>query len=281
MNANLSVTIHDWLTLAAKKLDAAGIGSARLDALVLLQDCLDQNKAFILSHSENVLTKKQLQFLDKALARRVTHEPLAYIRERVEFYGRDFFVNARVLVPRPETETMMELLKEIAPQKVSPIIADIGTGSGAIAITAQLEIPSGTLFATDIDKKCLKVSNENNRLFNTTVRFFHGDLLAPVHDQKIAIVLANLPYVPNDFDVNKAVLHEPRIAIFGGDDGLDLYRRLFEQIKSMANKPPYVLTESLPMQHEALNKIAVEAGYKLQKTDDFIQVFNFEARQPV
>ena len=274
MNAKSSLTINDWLASTKQKLGKVGIETTELDALVLMQDALQQNKAFILAHSENVLTNKQLQFLEKNLARRLTHEPLAYIRGHAEFYGRDFLLDNHVLVPRPETETMIELLKQLTHKNIKLTIVDVGTGSGNIAITAQLELSALIVYATDIDKKCLSVSKKNNRVFNTTVNFYHGDLLDPVADQQIDIVLANLPYVPNDFSINKAALKEPCIAIFGGKDGLDLYRHLFEQIRVLNHKPRHILTESLPMQHTTLNKIAEQANYKLTSTDDFIQIFS-------
>lgn len=273
MNGNSLTKINDWLRTAKQKLSSAGIGTAELDALVLLEDQLGQNKAFILAHPEIVLTKKQLQILNKQLVSRTQHKPLAYIRGKVEFYGRDFLVDERVLVPRPETEAMIDNFGQLAYKHKQLTCVDVGCGSGAIGITVQLENPAITVFGTDIDKKCLTVSKKNNQLFNTTLVFCHGDLLAPLKNKKVDVVLANLPYVPNDFGVNKAALSEPHIAIFGGNDGLDLYRRLFEQIQKLKHQPSYVLTESLPTQHASLNKIARQVNYKLKKSDDFIQVF--------
>ncbi len=272
------MTIHDWLAHAKSKLTAADIATAELDSLVLLQDALGKNKAFILAHPEIVLNKEQQVFLKKSLLRRINHEPMAYIRRKVEFYGREFFVDESVLVPRPETETMIDVLKDLVTKNSLRSFADIGTGSGAIGITAQLEFPGSKVYATDIDKKCLKVSEKNNRVFKTTLKFLHGDLFEPLLNEKVDTVLANLPYVPNDFGINKAALNEPHLAIFGGDDGLDLYRKLFDQLLTAMHTPKWVLTESLPFQHEQLNKIASQHGYKLDKTDDFIQVFTVPGR---
>lgn len=273
MNDNSFPTISEWQTQATKKLSAADIGTAQLDVLVLLEDCLGNDRGFLLTHPEIVLSNKQRIFLNKQINRRATHEPLAYIRGRVEFYGREFFVDKRVLVPRPETETMIELLKELAGKNRLLCAADVGTGSGAIGITAQLEVPGLEILATDIDKRCLQVSEKNNRVFNTTLMFYCGDLISPLASKQVDVVLANLPYVPNNFGVNKAALNEPHHAIFGGEDGLDLYRRLFEQIENIPHPPRAVLCESLPMQHQQLNKIAGSHGYRLEKTDDFIQLF--------
>lgn len=206
--------------------------------------------------------------------------PLAYIRGDAEFYGREFAVNAHTLVPRPETETMVELVCKLVSSESAgekAVIADIGTGSGAIAITAKLELPAADVIATDIDERCLEAARQNAQSFKTDISFLHGSLLEPFATRSLAhsptILLCNLPYVPDNFQINTAATHEPRHALFGGPDGLDLYRELFEQTNSLAAKPLYVFTESLPPQHEALAGIAKAAGYSLEEIDDFIQLF--------
>lgn len=270
-----SLTIAEWLETASVKLTNVGIGTAELDCLVLLEDCLSKNRAHILAHPEIALSQKQQLFLNGQLKKRLSHEPMAYIRGKQEFYGRDFLVDERVLVPRPETETMIELLLKIPlANKSGVVVADIGTGSGAIGITAQLELPKSTVFATDIDNDCLKVALKNNNVFKTTLMFCRGNLFEPLLGERIDIMLANLPYVPNDFKVNRAALNEPHQAIFGGPDGLDLYRTLFEQLSGSTHKTSFVLTESLPTQHVLLAEIAYSNGYKLTESDDFIQLFS-------
>ncbi len=177
-----------------------------------------------------------------------------------------------VLEPRPESETMIELLKKL-PLPKKPLIADIGTGSGALAITAKLEIPGAEVIATDIDIKCLAVAKNNTQRLGAEVKFFKGDLLEPIFKFKPSALLCNLPYVPDNYHLNSAAMNEPKIAIFGGPDGLDLYRRLFDQIDYLETKPTYILTESLPPQHKKLAKVAKKHSYKLAQTTDFIQVF--------
>lgn len=270
--------IDVWLKNASLTLSGAGIASAELDALVLLEDCLKLNRAFILAHPEKSLLNKQRLFLDEQVQRRAAHEPLAYIRQGVEFYGRSFFVDKRVLVPRPETEAMIELLLQLPlAQQPDTVIADIGTGSGALAITAKLELPKSRLLATDISSDCLVVARKNSNVFKTTLMFYRGDLFEPVANQKVDIVLANLPYVPKSFELNKSANFEPAKAIFGGEDGLSLYRRLFEQLSASPNTPRYVLAESLPVHHKELVKIAELHHYRLLKEHGFIQVFTTEA----
>lgn len=272
MNASLPTTTRNWLNNAKQTLLRSDIATADLDALVLLEDCLKTPRANILAHPEQELTSDQLTTLNAQLSRRKDHEPLAYIREKTEFYGRQFIVNRYTLEPRPETETMIELLKKLTLSSDS-IIVDIGTGSGAIAITTQLELPNTKVIATDISQKCLATTQENIKIHNLTIPLIQGNLLTPLVDQKIDVVLCNLPYVPDKYSVNKAALHEPKIALYGGKDGLDLYRELFEQVRARAQKPSFILCESLPFQHEQLNTIAQSTGYKLYNSDGFIQIF--------
>lgn len=282
------MTVNDWLKQAANTLKVAGIGSARLDALILLEDETGRDRAWILAHPETILREPSSQRLNKKVARRIKHEPLAYIRGYTEFYGRKFKVNKRVLEPRPESETMIELLKQLVDSgqlTVSSQIADIGTGSGALAITAKLEFPKLGVIATDIDPNCLKVARQNAKLCGVRIKFIQGNLLDPLCNPSPVtcnLVLANLPYVPEHWKINEAAAMEPRIAIFGGKDGLDIYRRLFEQLsgftrlnfeKNLAGKPKYIFTESLPPQHKKLAKIAKQSGYKLHESQDFIQLY--------
>lgn len=333
--------VKDWLAESAEKLATAGITTARLDCLVLLEDVTGKDRAWLLSHPECDLQGSVLKNLNTKITQRTNHIPLAYIRSKAEFYGRVFTVNPHTLVPRPETETMIDMLKRVRnlesdialwqverrgrkpvkrnykfeknepasslvktdsgykvvwekptrspfTQKPAPIhgqslhyhdedicIVDIGTGSGAIAITAKLVFPDMAVTAVDIDEKCLTTARQNARKLAANVEFLHGNLLEPVQisPDRITVLLCNLPYVPDNFQINTAATHEPRHALFGGSDGLDLYRELFEQITAQRHKPAYILTESLPPQHEALAAIAAAADYQLQRTDDFIQLF--------
>ncbi|MBI5906921.1 peptide chain release factor N(5)-glutamine methyltransferase [Candidatus Saccharibacteria bacterium] len=266
--------VDEWLKRATKTLKNNGIGTARLDALVLLEDTMRHDRGWLLAHPEFELNSSQLKKLDHQIKSRAKHEPLAYIRGKTEFYGREFKVNKDVLEPRPESETMIELLKKLPlPKKL--LIADIGTGSGALAIMAKLEMPDSGVLATDIDLKCLAIAKHNAQKLGADVKFFKGNLLEPVYSLLATpyVLLCNLPYVPDNYQLNSAAMNEPKIAIFGGPDGLDLYRRLFEQIDSMPAKPKYILTESLPPQHKKLAKVAKKHDYKLAQTTDFIQVF--------
>ncbi|HUB93038.1 MAG TPA: HemK/PrmC family methyltransferase [Verrucomicrobiae bacterium] len=274
------ISSGDWLRKSERILREVDIITGHLECLVLLQDITRKDRAWLLAHPEFSLTTYETTTLDHQITERARHIPLAYIRGHTEFYGREFLVDKYTLVPRPETETMVELLSKIvASLKIARDIriADIGTGSGAIAITAKLAFPKIRITATDIDERCLRIARENADRFKAPITFLRGDLLKPIAKSRLSFtaLLCNLPYVPDGFAINKAATHEPRQAIFGGNDGLDYYRRLFAETSTLSTKPLYVFTESLPTQHELLTGVANSASYELWETDDFIQCFQY------
>ena len=265
------MTIGQALKAQEAKLKSAGISSARLDILIMLEDTFHKDRSWVLAHPEVKLSSPLLKRLERKVERRARHVPLAYIRGFSEFYGRRFRVNRHVLEPRPESETMIELLKSLR-LPVRPAIADVGTGNGAIGITAALEIPGSIVDLYDISAGCVAVAKHNIHLHELHLHIRKMNLLSrPLRPYDA--ILGNLPYVPDRWHINEAALHEPKIAIFGGPDGLDVYRKLFAQLHRFVWKPKYILTEALPPQHEELAAIASQNGFKLLKSDDFIQVF--------
>lgn len=262
------MTIGSFLKAGIEQLTAAGITTARLDCLVLLEDELRQNRAFILAHEDQEIQRLHLLKLNKKIAQRAQHTPLAYIRNMVNFYGRKFFVDTHVLVPRPESESIIELLKTL-PLPKNPTIADVGCGSGCLGVTAALET-NGTTHFYDIDASALNVTKRNADAYELEGQYYKQGLLEHSWGP-YTVVLANLPYVPRAYHINDAAQHEPKIALFAGDDGMDLYRIFWQQVAQY--KPPYVITESFPFQHTENEALAKNAGYSLQATDDFAQCF--------
>ena len=265
---NLLKALADGTTLLTK----AGISTARLDTLVLLEDIVHHDRSWILAHPEEILAETQSGRLQNKLRRRATHLPLAYVRGHTEFYGRKFKINRHVLEPRPESETMIDLLKKLKlPPK--PVVADVGTGCGALGITAALEMDNAQVDLYDISSSALGVAKHNSVLHELHLHARKMDLLSrPL--RAYDVVLANLPYVPDSHTINQAAMFEPKIAIFGGPDGLDLYRRLFSQLEK--HRPAYVLTEVLPPQHEKLAQIAAMHNFYPLTKQDFIQVFRLK-----
>jgi release factor glutamine methyltransferase len=265
------VKLEKWLPKAKQRLEAAGIGSARLDVLILLEDELERDRAQLLAHPELEISQTKLKKLDAKLKRREKHQPLAYIRGFSEFYGRKFYVNRHVLEPRPESETMIELFTKL-PLSGKTAVADVGTGSGALGITAALEKHLTEVDLYDIDASVLAVAKHNVHIHELNLKIYKRDLLSRAH-RRYDVVLANLPYVPDYYKINQAAAMEPRLAIFGGRDGLDIYRRFFAQLHRLHQPSKFVLTESLPPQHESLAGIAEKNGYKLLQSQDFIQLY--------
>lgn len=275
------MTVEQWLPVATRRLKDAGIGSARLDSLILLEDATRHNRAWLLAHPEYGLENEIVHSLDNRLTRREQHIPLAYIRGHSEFYGRDFILNEHVLVPRPESEDIIGSLCAL-PLRDGATIIDVGTGSGCLAVTAALELPAAHVVATDIDARCLDVGRRNAEAHHVEdrVHFIQANLLQPQSEgrQPLAtadVILANLPYVPDGYPINQAAGHEPQLALFAGTDGLDAFRSLFAQIAAAYVSVPYLtlICESLMEQHDALISLAAEHGYMLQDHQGLIQTF--------
>lgn len=266
------MTVGMFLEQATSTLRAAGIATARLDSLVLLEDVLRSSRASIIAHPEAELSQTALSTLEQQVTLRSSHTPLAYIRGRVMFYGREFIVNNHVLVPRPETEDIVTILKEL-PLGQAPHIADIGTGSGCLAITAALELPRSTVDGYDISPDALKVAMQNKKhLRALNVQFMESDLLNKLTNTYDCII-ANLPYVPDHYTINTAASFEPALALFAGADGMNAYKLFWQQIQELKQPPRFILAESLPEQHHTNASLARNSGYYLEKTAGLVQFF--------
>ncbi len=225
--------IRHALADARVALAEADIDDPALEAEVLLRDLLAVDRARFYLDIDVSLSEAQQAGFQHRIERRLGGEPTAYILGRREFYGRDFLVGPDVLVPRPETELLVEQTLAAARGHPSPRIAEVGTGSGAVAISLALELSSATVYATDLSPQALEIAAANCRLHNVTKRvvLLAGDLLDPV-PVGVDIVVANLPYVATpDLPSAGPVSREPRLALDGGRDGLDHVRRLCHQVK--------------------------------------------------
>lgn len=268
MNANSLPTIHKWLRDAQQKLKDSGVDSYPLDSLLLIEFVTGLNKAHILAHQDKQLNSDDLEQLNTLLSRRANREPLAYITGVKEFYGRDFLVDTHVLIPRPESESFIELLKEhkITHQNV----VDVGCGSGAIGITAKLELPTNKITLLDISPEALTIAKKNQAALSADCKTLQSDLL-PSHNN-FTVALANLPYVPKDLSVEPELSYEPSLALYVNDSGMALYKKLWQQLSS-SGACKYVLTESLRSQHDTMNQLAASAGYSHMDTDGLVQMF--------
>jgi release factor glutamine methyltransferase len=261
------VTRKQWTLNATQMLTAAGIGSARLDALLLLCDELQLDKALVLAHDDQTLSSAQQQSLNAKLARRQKREPLAYIRGTQEFYGRRLAVTPNVLIPRPETESLIELLGSLHLAEGSTI-SDIGTGSGAIAITIKLEHPSYHVVATDVSLEALWVATGNARQLRAQVDLRQGSLLEPL-DRPVDCIIANLPYVDSTWKRSPETDYEPSLALFADDHGLQLIHQLLDQALLRLNRPGYIILEADPEQHPAIIRLAAAQGFGRLSTNGY------------
>ncbi|MBI5670286.1 MAG: peptide chain release factor N(5)-glutamine methyltransferase [Chloroflexi bacterium] len=233
------LTIAQSLQLARGRLEAT-------DAQALLGAVLGVDRAFLLAHPEQPLTDTQAAQYAAWLERAAAGEPLAYLLGRRAFYDRDFIVTPDVLVPRPETELLLEAALAFARQRPMLTAVDVGTGSGALAVTLAANVPSARVYATDISPAALDVARRNAALHSVSITFLHGDLLQPLiaHNIYVELLLANLPYIASDDLPHLAVSrHEPRLALDGGADGLDLVQRLLTQAPSVCHPGALLLLE--------------------------------------
>jgi release factor glutamine methyltransferase len=250
---------------AAQRLRAAGILTPGLDAQVLACDALGHNKAWLLTHGEDELPTDVERALHEQILRRAHREPLAYIRGHQEFYGREFAVDPRVLIPRPETETLIEMIKKYVH---SGSLLDVGTGSGAIAVTVKLENPKLKVSASDVSHAALEVARSNAEALHADIDILKSDLLDNVAGEFDAIV-ANLPYVGHHWDVSPETHAEPKLALYADDDGLALITKLLAQAPKHVKPGGYLLLEADLRQHSAIQKAANEHGWAFVAADGF------------
>jgi len=234
------MTLREALTHAFSRLYASPPirEVAMRDASLLLTHVLGIEKATLLAYPERVLTPGQEAAFQALVDRRLKHEPLQYILGTWEFYGLEFALTPAVLIPRPSTESLVEaVLQELAPEADKPLrIADVGTGSGAIAIALAHHLPNAQFTALDVSSEALEVAAGNAARHNLTdrIRLLQSDLLEglPPGEEPYDAIVSNLPYIaiPDRESLHPQILdHEPHLALFGGDDGLDLYRRFIPQ----------------------------------------------------
>jgi release factor glutamine methyltransferase len=222
------LTLRTALEQGSGMLDKAEVPAARLTAEVLLCHALRCERAYLYAHDHDELTEHAWIHYGRYLDERLRGKPTQYITHRQEFYGRDFYVNEAVLIPRPETEHLVELAVNRAREEPPSAILDIGTGSGAIAISVALET-GRTVFASDVSLPALKVAERNRAKHTANVQFFAGDLLEAVAPASLDLLLSNPPYVPGSdaFNMQREVRDwEPHIALFAGDTGFEIYGRL-------------------------------------------------------
>ncbi len=256
------MTIQKTLLWSEKILKQKNILTAQLDAEILLGFVLNKKREWLIVHSDDKIAARDFHKYQRLILRRAKQEPVAYITGKKEFYGLEFKVNKSVLIPRPETEILVEtILKEITKRYTlhpKPLmVADIGTGSGNIAITLAKLAPQKIkkIYAVDISKSALKLAKLNTKNHNVTdkIKFLHSDLFANFpKNAKFDIICANLPYLNNEF---KNLPYEPQIALKGGKTGTKIYKKFFRQVEPHLKKDSKIFIEIGDQQAKLIKQI--------------------------
>ena len=271
-------TIESWLKKTAQKLRNAKIESSQLDAELILANVLKVERTFLHANPQKKLSKNIIFHANNFLNKRLKRIPLAYIFREKEFFGRTFFVNENVLVPRPETETLIEITQKIL--QPNDVVLDIGTGSGIIPVNLKAECGEKVeVFASDISLQALAVANLNaKKLLNQEIPLFESNLLEKIPSDtlsKITIITANLPYVNRDwvdFEKDNELHHEPQIALYARKNGLELIFKLLFQAQDLPRLRKIVL-EADPCQFKEIEKYANSCGFLKSKSENYTIVF--------
>ena len=239
------MTIREALRSAAERLELHHVSNNRLTSELLIAHALSVSREYLYSHDDRILTGDELQKIEDLLYDRIGGVPLQYIVGRQEFWGRYFTVNPSVLIPRPETEYIVETVLEKKGNQKSQAILDVGTGSGCIAVTLALEVPGATVFGADISEAAVHVARQNAANLGANVNFVCMDVLDAVSG-RFDFIVSNPPYVRRG-DITRLQRevreHEPHVALFSPEDELAIYRRLVSGAERMLNHGGYLVME--------------------------------------
>jgi release factor glutamine methyltransferase len=276
MSANLlpkQPNISQWLDQAAKQLAQAGIASSRLDAEIILAHTIHKGRTFLHAHPDDHIPNHSLAIADARLQLRIDRTPVAYIIGHKDFYGRPFHVTPATLIPRPESEMIITILKELQTDTAGSLLTlvDVGTGSGCLGITAKLELPNLDVTLLDVSKYALRIAKENADSLGAEVTIATSDLLSN-YPFTASFIVANLPYVDPTWDRSPETYHEPDLALFAKGKGLDLIKKLIHQAPSRLTASGALILEADPWQHADIIAAGKQNGFNRSTIRDFIVV---------
>lgn len=270
MNANLqpkTPAINLWLRDAAEQLANVGITSALLDAEIILAHTLRKSRTYLHAHGDEIIDHRALDIANARLDLRLDRTPVAYIVGHKEFYGRLFKVTPATLIPRPESEALIELLnRHLAPE--AKTLIDVGTGSGCLGITAKLEHPNLTVTLCDVSRHALTVAEDNATTLKADVTILKSDLLTAAPGS-YSCILANLPYVDREWERSPETNHEPALALFADKNGTALIYRLIDQAVLQLRPSGLLILEADPYQHPRIIEHATAVGFTHEETLDY------------
>lgn len=258
-------SVQELLVLSTQYLEQQGCASPRLDAELLLGHVLDLDRVHVYLNLARPLEIEEVDAYRRLIGLRGRRVPVAYLTGTKEFYAKEFKVTKDVLIPRPETEILVDQAVELAQQFSTPKVLDLGTGSGVIAITIAALCPAAQVLAVDISEDALKVAHENADHLGVAdqLSFLHSDLFSQVPKEKYDVICSNPPYIPKAdlARLEQEVLQEPQLALDGGDDGLDFYCQIIAIAPGYLAQGGYLIVEIGYDQAAAVLRLAQEHGF--------------------
>jgi release factor glutamine methyltransferase len=248
-------------TIAEALAQARALGLERLDAQLILAARLQRSRSWVIAHDDAVLDAAQAAAIDAWFVRRAAGEPLAYLTGEKEFHGLTLQVNAQVLVPRPDTELLVDWAIELLAGKPAPRVVDLGTGSGAIALAVKHACPQAAVLATDASAQALAVARANADRLALALAFAQGSWWAATADDRFDLVLSNPPYIAGGDAHLAALTHEPTLALTPGGDGLDALREIILGAAAHMVPGAWMLLEHGYDQAEAVQALLRAQGF--------------------
>lgn len=275
------MTIADFLLHSTSELVARDIKTARLDSEIILAHTLRRPRTYLHAHGDKALASDLQAVAEARVQLRSARIPLAYIVGHKEFYGRRFKVSPAVLIPRPETETLVELAKKYLAhlaQETQPRIIDVGTGSGCLGISIALELPSAEVHLSDIAPAALNIARGNAQQLQAPIVDFHqSDLLQNLPAAtKFTAIFANLPYVNPNWERSPETDFEPDLALFASDNGLELINRLIKSAPQRLEPNGWLFLEADPEQFAAITTFANQFNFQMIETTDYSLVLQLQ-----
>ena len=262
-----TLTVKQWVRDTADELADVGIASALLDAEIILAHTFRKSRTWLHAHDDDEIPLRVLEIANTRVDLRLHRTPIAYIIGHKEFYSRTFTVTPSVLIPRPESEDVITLLKKHLPAHAKRLI-DVGTGSGCLGITAKLELPELIVTLSDVSRYALIVAEQNAANLCAEVATLQNDLLEGAPGL-FDVIIANLPYVDSTWERSPETDAEPGLALFAGHDGLALIEQLLEQVPRYLAKPGLVVLEADPCQHDDIIAAAHKIGLEHVETEGY------------
>ena len=262
MPVSVPLSIADAITDTTTRLDGVS-ESARLDAEILIARAIDMPRSYLFAHPEDTLDDAAVARLDKTVERRLAGEPLAYICGIKEFWSLELLVTPATLVPRPETELLVDLALREIPRDAEWSVLDLGTGSGAIALAIATERPLCEVTAVDVSTDALAVAAQNARQLDiSNIEFVHGDWVIPVQGRSFRVIVSNPPYVRAGDPYLESLKAEPAVALTPGPDGLEAIRTIARECTSVIADDGVLLIEHGSDQRDAVAEILLSYGWE-------------------